>query len=142
MIAPPFVSVPPPRYGGTELIVADLVTGLARAGHDVTLFASGDSEPVGPVKVRARFAEPVWPPQPYAELDHVSFAVEQILADARPFDIVHSHVPATFVAVSDRQRQLMPELADARLIRHGVDPGRYRFCPTPAGYCAFLGRFA
>jgi glycosyltransferase involved in cell wall biosynthesis len=178
MIAPPFLSVPPSRYGGTELIVAELVTGLARAGHQVTLFATGDSEPGGSVTVRARFAEPVWPPQPYAELDHVGWAIEQILADERPFDVVHAHVPsalafarvldaplvytvhhadgcdylrlqslyrrtrARFVAVSHRQRQLMPELAGARVIHHGVDPARYRFCSTPAGYCAFLGRFA
>jgi glycosyltransferase involved in cell wall biosynthesis len=178
MIAPPFVSVPPSRYGGTELIVAELVTGLARAGHDVTLFASGDSKPAGPVTVRARFAEPVWPPQPYAELDHVGWAIEQILAGEQPFDLVHAHVPAAlafarmldaplvytvhhdegpdygrlqslyrrtravFVAISDRQRQLMPELLDARVIHHGLDPARYRFCPAPAGYCAYLGRFA
>jgi hypothetical protein len=42
-LAPPFESVPPARYGGTERVVATLTNALANRGHDVTLFASGDS---------------------------------------------------------------------------------------------------
>jgi glycosyltransferase involved in cell wall biosynthesis len=42
-VAPPFESVPPARYGGTERVVALLTEELVRRGHDVTLFASGDS---------------------------------------------------------------------------------------------------
>ena len=178
MISTPFVSVPPPRYGGTELIVAELVTGLAAAGHEVTLFATGDSVPPPGVDLHARFADAVWPPDPYAELDHVSWAVEKLLADGRRFDVVHAHVPAAlpfaallgvplvytvhhddgvdyarlrslyqrcrahFVAISARQRELMPELAGAHVVHHGVDPRRYRFGRGDGGYCAFLGRFA
>src|SRR5437763_276175 len=43
LISTPFVRVPPPSYGGTELIVAELAEGLTAAGHHVTLFATGDS---------------------------------------------------------------------------------------------------
>jgi glycosyltransferase involved in cell wall biosynthesis len=43
LIAPVWFPVPPPRYGGTETIVSVLADGLSDAGHDVTLFASGDS---------------------------------------------------------------------------------------------------
>ena len=43
MISPLDIRVPPPGYGGTELIVGLLTDGLVRSGHDVTLFASGDS---------------------------------------------------------------------------------------------------
>jgi glycosyltransferase involved in cell wall biosynthesis len=43
-VAPLFEPVPPPGYGGTELIVHLLTEGLVRRGHDVTLFASGDSQ--------------------------------------------------------------------------------------------------
>jgi glycosyltransferase involved in cell wall biosynthesis len=178
MLSTPFVAVPPPRYGGTELIVAELVAGLAAAGHQVTLFATGDSRPHPDVTLRARFASAVWPPEPYAELDHASWAVEQILADVRGYDVVHAHVPAAlpfaglldapmlytvhhdggadyrrvqslyrrsrlhFIAISERQRQLMPELIDARVIQHGLDGARYRFGAGDGGYCAFLGRFA
>ena len=43
-VAPPFESVPPTRYGGTERVVSLLTEELVRRGHDVTLFASGDSD--------------------------------------------------------------------------------------------------
>jgi Glycosyltransferase Family 4 len=42
-IAPLFESVPPRLYGGTERVVSYLTDELVRMGHDVTLFASGDS---------------------------------------------------------------------------------------------------
>jgi len=178
MISTPFVAVPPPRYGGTELIVDELVTGLAAAGHEVMLFATADSHPPAGVALRARFAGPIWPPEPYAELDHAAWAIEQILGDARRFDVVHAHVAAAlpfaplleaplvytvhhddgddyarrrslyarsraqFVAISERQRRLMPELAQARVIHHGLDAARYRFGGGDGGYCAYLGRFA
>lgn len=43
-VSTPFISVPPKDYGGTELIVSLLTEGLVKNGHDVTLFATGDSE--------------------------------------------------------------------------------------------------
>ena len=42
-VAPLFESVPPKYYGGTERVVSYLTEELVRQGHDVTLFASGDS---------------------------------------------------------------------------------------------------
>ncbi|MBI2621034.1 MAG: glycosyltransferase family 4 protein [Candidatus Levybacteria bacterium] len=43
-LAPPWLSVPPSAYGGTEIIVHYLTEGLVKRGHEVTLFASGDSK--------------------------------------------------------------------------------------------------
>ena len=43
MLSTPFVPVPPPDYGGTELVVHELVEGLLQRRHDVVLFATGDS---------------------------------------------------------------------------------------------------
>ncbi|MGD9995897.1 MAG: glycosyltransferase family 4 protein [Ilumatobacteraceae bacterium] len=43
VIAPPWVPVPPPVYGGTEVVVDHLARGLERAGHHVVLFTTGDS---------------------------------------------------------------------------------------------------
>ncbi len=43
-VAPLFESVPPALYGGTERVVSYLTEELVRQGHEVTLFASGDSE--------------------------------------------------------------------------------------------------
>ena len=44
VVSPPWFPVPPSGYGGIEWVVALLADGLAEAGHDVTLFASGDSQ--------------------------------------------------------------------------------------------------
>src|SRR2546423_8872728 len=41
MVAPPWYELPPPGYGGLEVIVAALVDGLVERGHDVTLFGTG-----------------------------------------------------------------------------------------------------
>src|SRR5436309_12200770 len=43
-LCPPWLAVPPKGYGGIEWVVALLADGLADAGHDVTLFATGDSQ--------------------------------------------------------------------------------------------------
>jgi glycosyltransferase involved in cell wall biosynthesis len=95
MVSTPFVAVPPPQYGGTELIVAELVDGLIERGHKVVLFATGDS--TGGYRhhcpVRARFPSRVWPPSAYAEADHSAFAYRQIARGG--FDLVHAHCPAS-----------------------------------------------
>jgi glycosyltransferase involved in cell wall biosynthesis len=98
MVSTPFVPVPPPRYGGTELIVQELVEGLSRAGHRVTLFATGDSRAEG--RREWLFEEAVWPPHPLAELSHASWAAERIRADGG-FDLVHAHV-ASFLPFAER----------------------------------------
>jgi hypothetical protein len=43
IIAPPWVPVPPPAYGGIETVLDALATGLQALGHDVLLYAAGDS---------------------------------------------------------------------------------------------------
>jgi glycosyltransferase involved in cell wall biosynthesis len=89
MISTPFVAVPPRDYGGTELVVHELVEGLLERGHDVTLFATGDSDTRA--SLRALYDSPQWPPDPYADLDHVSWALSQVAEG--DFDIVHAHSP-------------------------------------------------
>ncbi|MEX2579535.1 MAG: glycosyltransferase family 4 protein [Verrucomicrobiales bacterium] len=88
MVSTPFISVPPEKYGGTELVVYELVEGLAANGHDVTLFATGGASTAA--ELRFLYREPQWPPCPLTELNHVSWAVSEILADGT-FDIVHVH---------------------------------------------------
>ena len=46
-VAPPIERVPPEGYGGTERVVFELIRELVARGHDVTTFASGDSEVPG-----------------------------------------------------------------------------------------------
>ena len=50
MISTPFVPVPPHHYGGTELVVYELVEALLDRGHEVTLFATGDSGSRAPLR--------------------------------------------------------------------------------------------
>ncbi|GAC1537031.1 MAG: glycosyltransferase family 4 protein [Polyangiales bacterium] len=85
------VAVPPKAYGGTELITAELAKSLVSLGHDVTVYATGDSRPAG--KLRFRFTRPVWPPNDLAELRHAAFAWNHIAAQqaTRPFDVIHTH---------------------------------------------------
>lgn len=86
-IAPPWFSVPPTTYGGIELVVAQLTEGLIRAGHEVTLFASGGS--VTSARLESVFSEPPSTRlgDPWPDLEHVIAAY----ANASSYDIVHDH---------------------------------------------------
>ncbi|MBD2089324.1 glycosyltransferase family 4 protein [Microcoleus sp. FACHB-1515] len=90
-IAPLWERVPPPGYGGIELVVGLLTDELVRRGHDVTLFASGDSitlaklESVHPQALRL---DPTVKEYGIYEMLHLSRVYEQ----AQEFDIIHSHM--------------------------------------------------
>lgn len=90
MISTPFVPVPPPAYGGTELVVGVLIEGLIARGHDVTLYATGDSQP--PCRLRWVYEGSVWPPEATVELTHTAFAYQDILARGGA-DVIHAHTP-------------------------------------------------
>lgn len=86
LIAPPWVAVPPPVYGGTEVVIDNLARGLAAVGHRVTLFASGDSR--CPVERRWRYSSALGTTAPTElEIGHVESAY-RALADV---DIIHDH---------------------------------------------------
>jgi glycosyltransferase involved in cell wall biosynthesis len=88
LISTPFLPTPPPLYGGTELVVHELATGLVRRGHDVELFATGDSHTSA--RLRCLYAEAQWPPEMLIDLTHVSWAMQQVL-ECGSFDLVHAH---------------------------------------------------
>ena len=92
-IAPPFESVPPTRYGGTERVVSMLTEELVRRGHDVTLFASGDSTTaarlVPTVDTALWRLDEVRDPLPYWTIT-VGEAYQR--AHAGEFDVMHSHL--------------------------------------------------
>ncbi len=90
MISTPFVAVPPRDYGGTELVVHELVEGLVERGHDVTLFATGDSSTSG--ELRWLYPEAQWPPGMLSELNHASWALKEVAEG--DFDVVHVHCAA------------------------------------------------
>jgi glycosyltransferase involved in cell wall biosynthesis len=93
-LAPPFETVPPARYGGTERVVSTLTEELVRRGHDVTLFAPGGS------RTSARLVPTVetalWRATPPsddfgAHRERIFGAIRRRLGD---FDVVHSHLDA------------------------------------------------
>jgi glycosyltransferase involved in cell wall biosynthesis len=112
MISTPFLRVPPLDYGGTELVVHELVEGLVHRGHDVTLFATGDSLTEG--ELRWRYPKGQWPPDILAELDHAAWAMESVAAET--FDLVHAHsAPALAV------RRFVPRCPLAYTLHHPRD---------------------
>lgn len=102
-IAPPWISVPPAGYGGTEWVVQQLCDGLTARGHDVTLFATGDSDTTA--TLRARFPEQMPDRIGVTPFDacHVVFALDEIVADGG-FDLVHDHSGFLVVAFSQYLR--------------------------------------
>ena len=90
-VAPPLERVPPRGYGGTERVVHELVQELVRRGHDVTTFASGDSETPGShvatVPEALRPAGFGGDPSPW-----FLSTILAVLERAREFDVIHSHV--------------------------------------------------
>ncbi|RXH05954.1 glycosyltransferase family 4 protein [Bradyrhizobium vignae] len=90
-IAPLAESVPPKLYGGTERVVAWLVDELVDLGHEVTLFASGDSRTRGELHA-------VWPRalrlgRPRVDPNTAcTLLIEAVSRRAREFDLVHAHV--------------------------------------------------
>lgn len=86
LIAPPWVAVPPPLYGGTEVVLDHLARGLTEAGHDVELFTTGDST----CPVRRHWIHPAavgTTAALIAELGHVQAAYEQFTDR----DVIHDH---------------------------------------------------
>jgi glycosyltransferase involved in cell wall biosynthesis len=90
-LAPLIESVPPKLYGGTERVIAWLIDELVELGHEVTLFASGDS------KARAKLVS-VWPralrlgrPRSDPALAQAAL-LEAIARQATEFDVIHAHM--------------------------------------------------
>jgi glycosyltransferase involved in cell wall biosynthesis len=87
LIAPPWLPVPPTKYGGTEAVVDRLARGLHARGHDVLLFATGDS--TCPVPTAWAYAE-----SQRARLGNVAVELRHVIAaydELVGFDVVHDH---------------------------------------------------
>src|SRR5438067_8891897 len=89
-VAPLYESVPPRYYGGTERVVSYLTEELVRQGHEVTLFASGDSVTrarlVAACRRSLRFDKHC-----IDELAHQILMLENVFQRAAQFEIVHFH---------------------------------------------------
>jgi glycosyltransferase involved in cell wall biosynthesis len=90
-VAPLFESVPPKLYGGTERVVSHLTEELVRQGHEVTLFASGDSETSA--RLVPGCPRALWETPGCREtLPHHVRLVEMVAGEAHRFDLIHFHL--------------------------------------------------
>ena len=98
-IAPLWETVPPPAYGGTEAVAHLLVEELVRQGHDITLWASGDSQTSARLEscypVSLRTAEDI-ECKPIYSWQHAALS----LKNARDYDIIHNHAGEEVMALS------------------------------------------
>lgn len=98
-VAPLWERVPPPAYGGTELIVGLLTDELVRRGHEVTLFASGDSVTLAQLEAihpRSLRLDPEVKEAAIYDMLQMSRVYEQV----QDFDIIHSHMGCTALPYS------------------------------------------
>ena len=168
-LSTPFESTPPARYGGIERIVSLLTEGLHARGHDVTLFATGDSQTSA--RLSAYF---LTPPRPYLthwELVHASEALKR----AREFDIVHNHMEgaiplleragapalttlhnpfayrlpyftyfrdANYVSVSAFQSKKIAHMPHVWVVHNSIRPEEFPFAEQKEDFLLFAGSFA
>lgn len=104
-VAPLYESVPPKLYGGTERVVSYLTEELVRLGHNVTLFASGDS------KTRGRLV-PCCPAALRLNKDcvdplaHHVLMLDRVFRESDQFDVVHFHCDYLHFPLSRRHKVL------------------------------------
>jgi glycosyltransferase involved in cell wall biosynthesis len=151
-IAPLDEAVPPKLYGGTERIVSCLTEELVALGHDVTLFASGDSVTSARLAPMCRQGLRL----DRGIIDRLALyhlMLERVAQAAEVFDILHFHLDHMVFPLFRRVRTPSlttlhgrldpPELANwVATIHHGLPPLRITPVARSDGYLAFLGRFS
>ncbi|MDE2581556.1 MAG: glycosyltransferase family 4 protein [Rhodospirillales bacterium] len=129
-IAPLTESVPPRLYGGTERVVSFLTEELVRQGHDVTLFASGDSvtaarlAPMAPQALRfeSGLRDPLAP---------LMLMLEEVYRRADEFDVLHFHLDYWSYPLFSRQSTPFLTTLHGRLDLPELRPVYSRFSDAP-----------
>lgn len=91
-VAPLYESVPPKLYGGTERVVSYLTEELVRLGHDVTLYASGDSQTSARLRSICQKSLRLEGGKLLSPLAHHLNLIETVAQEADEFDLVHFHL--------------------------------------------------
>jgi glycosyltransferase involved in cell wall biosynthesis len=129
-VAPLFESVPPQAYGGTERVVSYLTESLIDQGHDVTLFASGDSRTraeLVPVVGRGLRLDPAGP-------DWVmwhTMLVDRVFEQAARFDVIHFHIDTLHYPLAARCATPCVTTLHGRLDLRDLRPLHERFGSHP-----------
>jgi glycosyltransferase involved in cell wall biosynthesis len=104
-LAPPWIPVPPPGYGGIEFVVALLCDALVEQGHDVELFCAPGSSSKAIVHPLLESPHPERIERALFEADHVAQAfgaIDDAAEAGDPFDVIHDHSVYTALAMADR----------------------------------------
>jgi glycosyltransferase involved in cell wall biosynthesis len=129
-VAPLVESVPPKLYGGTERVVSYLTEELVRMGHEVTLFASGDS-------VTSAHLVPVCPEAlrlSTTSIDHLAHHIvmlEDVYNRNNHFDIIHFHIDYLHFPLSRRESVANVTTLHGRLDIPDLQPLYQRFADMP-----------
>jgi glycosyltransferase involved in cell wall biosynthesis len=94
LLSPPWIAVPPQGYGGIEWVVSLLAEELVARGHDVTLFATGDSKTTADLRYVFDIGPTAQMHQALPYAMHVGAAFRYVAEEARagrPFDVLHDH---------------------------------------------------
>jgi glycosyltransferase involved in cell wall biosynthesis len=102
-VSPLFESVPPKYYGGTERVVSYLTEELVRQGHEVTLYASGDSVTKARLVAACRRALRL-DKKCIDQLAHHVLMLEHLAKEAHEYDVIHYHVDYLHFPLSRRMR--------------------------------------
>lgn len=129
-VAPLWESVPPKLYGGTERIVSYVTEELVAMGHDVTLFASGDSETAARLEAISpqalRLQTGIFNRDAYLMMLH-----ERGLGSAHDFDIIHSHLDFTGFPLARRNPVPVVTTLHGRLDLPELEPVYREFSEMP-----------
>jgi glycosyltransferase involved in cell wall biosynthesis len=119
-VAPLIESVPPRCYGGTERVVSFLTEELVRLGHEVTLFASGDSRTAAELVPGCPEALRLGAPDTDALSYHIT-QLERVFERAAAFDIIHFHCDYIHFPLSRRRPRPRVTTMHGRLDIPGLD---------------------
>ena len=129
-VSPLYESVPPKMYGGTERIVSYLTEELVKQGHEVTLFASGDSITSANLVACSRVSLRL-DPNCIDPLAHHYVMLEKVFEDISHFDIIHFHIDYLHFPLSKRLKAPNLTTLHGRLDMPDLRPlyNRYREMP-------------
>ena len=129
-VAPLTESVPPKFYGGTERVVSYLTEELVQQGHEVTLYASGDSVTTARLRTVCRQSIRL-DPKASDPLPHLILMIEKVLREAEDFDVVHFHIDYLHFPIFRRQGAPTVTTMHGRLDLPDLEPLFREFCDMP-----------
>lgn len=129
-VAPLIESVPPRAYGGTERVVAYLTEALVEMGHEVTLFASGDSSTSARLVPIVDRSLRLHPAKPDPVIWH-TLMVDRVREMADSFDVIHFHIDTVHLPMATQCRTPSLSTMHGRLDLPDLKPLFKRFWRHP-----------